>query len=113
MKDAYYSYDTCTVNVEFSGIPTIRPPGNDGKEKIVATGSSSGGSELQRYKGDLNLCTTKVSDVEVYLDSRYDAVEDVKISGLSTTPILWGIYMVFWMIQITKIWKKSSMIIAD
>jgi hypothetical protein len=55
----YYSYDTCTVNVEFSGIPTIRPPGNDGKEKIVATGSSSEGSELQRYKGDLNLCTTK------------------------------------------------------
>jgi hypothetical protein len=44
------------------------------------------------------------SDVEVYLDSRYDAVEDVKISGLSTTLPLHFITMVFFAFYGAYIW---------
>jgi hypothetical protein len=112
-----YLYGSCLLNVTFDGIPHSEGP-------PPVPGSDITPPALPRQKETINLCSTDENKITKTLSASFyyvhlvfvsEPAPEVSLYFLNTIFFiaLWAIYIIFWLVQITRIWNRSTLIISD
>jgi hypothetical protein len=106
-----YLYGSCILSVTFDGFRRDEPRPADN-------------ATPEPQKETISLCSTAEKSITKALDNKFYNVHVVSASEpapevsmyLSNTiffTMIWAIYIIFWLVQITRIWNRSSLTISD